>query len=312
MFLDDALIYSKDNQSHMKEVFKTLYRNKLFAMLSKREFHKIELDFLVHQISGKELKIDPGKVNAALAWETRQTRWQLQNCLGFANSYCCFFSIFSQLVLPFKDLLGKKPKGLEEVKPDTQLNWSFQLAFEKVKALFTTEPLLSHPDENRKYVVQADSGDIAIGAVILQKGRVDTCIPVPICEENSSKQKEIGQFGAKSWLRCNWPSLCGVIGWKVPRFLSKFGLIIKIWCYGLPSDWGPSNNDGLSCFSCSNLLCITSQGKEVFTKCASMKANRRRWLTLYSHQHSWRRWCLEAEPKLYRLHPRERPARSKD
>lgn len=48
------LIYSRDNQEHVKlvhKVLKTLYQNKLFAEHSKWAFHKEELDSLGYHIS---------------------------------------------------------------------------------------------------------------------------------------------------------------------------------------------------------------------------------------------------------------------
>lgn len=49
VYLDDVLIYSKDYPSHIelvRKVLGTLYKNKLYAELSKCKFRKEELDFL--------------------------------------------------------------------------------------------------------------------------------------------------------------------------------------------------------------------------------------------------------------------------
>lgn len=49
IYLNDVLIYFRDYKLHVKlvrEVWKTLFQNKFFAKLSKREFHNCELDSL--------------------------------------------------------------------------------------------------------------------------------------------------------------------------------------------------------------------------------------------------------------------------
>lgn len=80
VYLDDMLIYLRDYQEHVKlvhEVLKTLYQNKLFAKLSKYEFHMKELDFLGYRISGEGLKMDSGKVRDILQGAPPKNRRQL-------------------------------------------------------------------------------------------------------------------------------------------------------------------------------------------------------------------------------------------
>ncbi|XP_015280987.1 PREDICTED: RNA-directed DNA polymerase homolog [Gekko japonicus] len=65
VYLHDALLYSPDEQSHIKlvrEVLQILYKHKLFAKLSKYEFHKEEIDFLGYRIFPRGLEMDPAKV----------------------------------------------------------------------------------------------------------------------------------------------------------------------------------------------------------------------------------------------------------
>ncbi|XP_015278104.1 PREDICTED: RNA-directed DNA polymerase homolog [Gekko japonicus] len=71
VYLDDILIYSPDLTSHAKlvrEVLSTLHKHKLFAKLSKCEFHKTHIDFLGYRISGTGLELDPGKPSEERQW----------------------------------------------------------------------------------------------------------------------------------------------------------------------------------------------------------------------------------------------------
>lgn len=108
----------------MCEVLRTLYQNKLFAKLSKREFHKKEMDFLGYRISGEMLKMDPEKMRDVLKWAPPTNRWQLQLFIGFANFYQRFIPNLAKVALPLTDLLKNKGKNLEKVKPRAKLNWT--------------------------------------------------------------------------------------------------------------------------------------------------------------------------------------------
>lgn len=44
-----------------------------------------------------------------------------------------------------------------------------QRAFERLKALFTTEPILHHPQKRRKFVIQVDTNDVAMAGLMLQE-----------------------------------------------------------------------------------------------------------------------------------------------
>ena len=65
IFIDDILIYSKDEEEHAKHlriVLQTLRREKLYAKLSKCEFWLKSVAFLGHIASGEGITVDPSKV----------------------------------------------------------------------------------------------------------------------------------------------------------------------------------------------------------------------------------------------------------
>lgn len=68
VYLDDILIYTKTKVEHVKlvrVVLNTLCAIKLYAKLSKCEFHK---DYLGYQISHEGVEMDPERVRAVIKW----------------------------------------------------------------------------------------------------------------------------------------------------------------------------------------------------------------------------------------------------
>jgi hypothetical protein len=60
------------------------------------------------------------------------------------------------------------------LKNDTKFNWSSKCneAFEKLKILLTTAPVLAQPDINKPFDVYCDTSDSGLGCVLMQEGRV--------------------------------------------------------------------------------------------------------------------------------------------
>ena len=69
VFIDDILIYSKDeadHENHLRIVLETLRKEKLYAKFSKCEFWIKEVQFLGHVINRHGVKVDPAKIEAEL------------------------------------------------------------------------------------------------------------------------------------------------------------------------------------------------------------------------------------------------------
>uniref|UniRef100_A0A803TQ72 Gypsy retrotransposon integrase-like protein 1 n=1 Tax=Anolis carolinensis TaxID=28377 RepID=A0A803TQ72_ANOCA len=178
-YSDDVLIISNDLESHVplvRQVLKKLLANQLYVKLPKCAFHQDKLDYLGYRISSQGIEMDPSKVQALLGWESPGTRRHLQSFLGFANFYRQFIPNFAQVALPLTDMLKTKKKGGggqsdAKPKPSTKLPWNreAQEAFEMLKSLMSSEPILKHPDTQQPFVIQVDASDAATGAVLLQK-----------------------------------------------------------------------------------------------------------------------------------------------
>jgi hypothetical protein len=167
VFIDDILIYSKNEEEHARHlriILTRLREHQLYAKFSKCAFWPEEIQFLGHVLSAKGITVDPSKVKDILEWKPPTTVHQVQSFLGLAGYYRQFILDFSKLVKPITSLL----------KNDTKFNWSSRCnaAFEQLKVLLTTAPVLAEPDIEKSFDVYCDASGSGLGCVLMQEGRV--------------------------------------------------------------------------------------------------------------------------------------------
>jgi hypothetical protein len=167
VFIDDILIYSKNEEEHAKHlrIALTLLReHQLYAKFSKCVFWLEEIQFLGHVLSTNGIAVDSSKVKDILEWKPPTTVHQVRSFLGLAGYYRRFILDFSKIVKPITSLL----------KNDTKFDWSsrYNEAFEHLKVLLTTAPVLAQPDIEKPFDVYCDASGSGLGCVLMQEGRV--------------------------------------------------------------------------------------------------------------------------------------------
>jgi len=85
----------------------------------------------------------------------------MQKFLGLANYYRRFIKDFTRLAALLHVLVRKEQKWKWEGEQEE--------TFERLKAVFTTEPVLAIPDIDREMRVEADASDYATGGVLSTK-----------------------------------------------------------------------------------------------------------------------------------------------
>src|SRR6185436_11644798 len=107
VFIDDILIYSKNEEEHAKHlhiVLQRLREHKLYAKFSNCEFWLKEVPFLGHVISAEGISVDPGKVQDVLDWEAPTSVPEIRSFLGLAGYYRRFIPEFSKIAKPMTEL----------------------------------------------------------------------------------------------------------------------------------------------------------------------------------------------------------------
>jgi hypothetical protein len=100
VFIDDILIYSKnegEHARHLRIVLTRLREHQLYAKFNMCTFWLEEVQFLGHVLSAKGIVVDPSKVKDILEWKPPTTVHQVQSFLGLAGYYCQFIPDFPSL-----------------------------------------------------------------------------------------------------------------------------------------------------------------------------------------------------------------------
>nr|GEV82436.1 hypothetical protein [Tanacetum cinerariifolium] len=90
VFIDDILIYSKDekeHEEHLKAILEFLKEEKLYAKFSKFEFWILEVQFLGHVIDSRGIHVDPAKIESIKDWASPKTPTEIRQFSGLAGYY---------------------------------------------------------------------------------------------------------------------------------------------------------------------------------------------------------------------------------
>lgn len=162
-YLDDIIIVSEDFETHMKILDKVLTRIQSAGLTinwEKSEFCRNEVKYLGVIVNRDGFRPDPAKVEPILNYPAPKNIKQLRRFLGMASWYRKFLDNFATIAEPLTRLTSVKRAY---VWTDVQ-----QDAFEKVKALVASAPLLQRPDFEQTFVVQTDASDTGLGVCLIQ------------------------------------------------------------------------------------------------------------------------------------------------
>ncbi|KAH0604494.1 uncharacterized protein H6S33_006871, partial [Morchella sextelata] len=163
-YLDDILIYSEtlsEYKDHVQKVLKVLDENHVHLKPEKCEFMVQETKYLGLILTPDGNRMDPKKVVDVLEWSTPRNLHDVQVFLGFANFYRRFILKYSKIVAPLTALTKKNIK----------FEWTDERdeAFQTLKKMFTTAPILMHFDPDRKIVVETDASDYISAGILSQR-----------------------------------------------------------------------------------------------------------------------------------------------
>nr|GEZ72123.1 reverse transcriptase domain-containing protein [Tanacetum cinerariifolium] len=167
VFIDNILIYSKDEKEHaehLKAILELLKEEKLYAKFSKCEFWIPKVQFLVHVIDSRGIHVDPAKIESIKDRASPKMPIEIHQFLGLAGYYRRFIEGFSKIAKSMTKLTHKRIK----------FDWGEKKknAFQLIKQKLCSAPILALPKGSEDFVVYCDASHKGLGVVLMQKEKI--------------------------------------------------------------------------------------------------------------------------------------------
>ena len=163
VYIDDILIFGETFDSALENLESVLDRISQYGLQlksTKCALFQTRLPFLGHIVGREGLICNLEKILAVQNWEVPGNVKEVREFLGFAGYYRRFVPQFSTIAAPLTEL----------TKQSVVFTWTNrqQLAFDALRELLTSAPVLAFPRGDLEYVVDCDASDYGVGGVLSQ------------------------------------------------------------------------------------------------------------------------------------------------
>ena len=123
--------------------------------------------YLRHVVSENGTQTDCKKVEAIKKWPILTNVIEVCSFLGFTNYYCRFIKKYTQVAKPLYKLIS----GENAARKQNSIKWEqeCQEAFDKLKELCTSTPILAYADFGKPFKLHTDASILGLGAVLYQE-----------------------------------------------------------------------------------------------------------------------------------------------
>ena len=163
-YLDDIIIFSQNEQEHLKQIkitFKKLKKAGLKLKESKCNFFKKEIYYLGHLISVNGIQPLPEKLDSICNIPKPRSPKEIKKFLGLTGYYRKFIPRFSDMARPLRNLLAH----------DCEFVWTNQcdISFHMLKDTLCSAPILKYPDTSKPYMLYTDASKYGWTGVLTQR-----------------------------------------------------------------------------------------------------------------------------------------------
>ena len=180
-YIDDILVVGSTFDHHLKNLETVLQRLREAGLKLKTPKCAIvckEVTYLGYIVSAEGIRTDPKKVQAVQEFPTPSNVTQLRSFIGLTSYYRRFIRNYTRVAGPLHALTGKNRTFVWDD--------ACQSAFEELKRLLTTAPVLAFPQFNHPFILETDASIEGLGAVLAQ--RSDDGIVHPIAYASRTVQ----------------------------------------------------------------------------------------------------------------------------
>lgn len=163
VYLDDLIVATDTFEDHiqtLKEVSRRLRNAGLTINSQKSIFCRRSIKYLGYVLDERGWNVDKEKTEAVSSFPTPASKKEIQRFLGMCGWYRRFIKDFSKIATPLTELTKTKTKFVWTEK--------CEVAFNTLKQLLCTAPVLNTPDYTKQFSISCDASDVAIGAVLTQ------------------------------------------------------------------------------------------------------------------------------------------------
>jgi transposase InsO family protein len=162
-YMDDIIIPSttvEEGLQRLRSVLEVLRQHNLTLKLSKCSFFRTKIDYLGREISEEGIRPGQTKIDAILRMDVPRSVKHVRQFLGLSGYFRKFVQNYASVVEPLTRLL----------KRDFQWCWGGeqQAAFEQVKLMLTSRPVLAIFDPTLPTELHTDASSSAVAAILLQ------------------------------------------------------------------------------------------------------------------------------------------------
>jgi len=169
IYLDDILIYSKTQEEHLQHIKLVLQRIEEYGLslkTTKCHFFKQAVKFLGFIVTKDGIKPNPEKVQVVKDWPVPTTQSHIRSFLALTQFFRRFMKDYSSIAWPLTE------RTKEQYAKDLKWDNDCQSAFEKLKELLCTAPLLQVPDFSKPFTMVVDASVVGMGGALLQDEKV--------------------------------------------------------------------------------------------------------------------------------------------
>lgn len=162
---DDIIIAASSMEEHdniLRQLLERARQVNVRFNRSKLQLTVQSVVYLGHVVSSNGISPDPSKVRAIVDFPPPTSREDLMRFNGMATYVSRYIPNFAGITFPYRQLLKK----------DAPWTWAEpqQEAFNKIKQLISSAPVLSHYDQSKQLVIQTDASSKGLGSCLLQDG----------------------------------------------------------------------------------------------------------------------------------------------